>query len=345
MRARTEGIRVLVAGIGGASLGTELIKCLSIAGRYVILGCDVSAFAYGHYIPGIERTFVVDRNDYVESVLRVCRSYDLQVVLPGADEPMVLLNEARASFERDGIRIAGNSHEAVRKFSDKAFTFRLLKDLGFHVPQTFTAEAREDLEGMVFPCVIKPAEGSGGSRFVFLAADAEEAAQYVTYLVNHDKKALVQEYVGDEEGEFTVGVLHLPDGRLVGSLALRRLFETKLSYSFKGRSGVLSSGYSQGLVDHFPDVCRVAERIACETGSEGPLNVQGRVRGGALLPFEINPRFSASAYLRALAGFNEPDIFLQHLVRGTPPPPISIRPGYYLRTLAECYVPVGEIRS
>jgi carbamoyl-phosphate synthase large subunit len=344
MRSETGDIRVLIAGIGGASLGTELIKCLSIAGRYVIIGCDVSGFAYGHYVPGVERTFVVDRNDYVESVLKVCRTYDLQIVMPGAEQPMLLLNAARASFERHGIRIAGNSQEVVRKFSDKAFTFRLLKDLGFQVPQTVTAESGEDLEGMMFPCVIKPAEGSGGSGFVFIASDAGEAAQYVTYLLDNGKKALVQEYVGDEEGEFTVGVLHLPNGRLVGSIALRRLLEAKLSCSFKGRGGIISSGYSQGLIDQFPDLCRMAERIASAVGSEGPLNIQGRVRGGALLPFEINPRFSASAYLRALAGFNEPDIFLQHLVRGTPTPPVSIRPGYYLRSLAECYVPLGEIR-
>jgi len=338
-------IRVLIAGIGGASLGTELIKCLSLAGRYVMFGCDISPVAYGHYMPAVEQTFVVDRSEYVESVLRVCLTQEVQVLVPGAEEPMALLNEARPRFERNGIRVAGNSPELVRKLSDKASTFKLLMDLGFPVPRTLTAITREDLEGMVFPCVIKPTQGSGDSRFVFLALDAQEAAQYVSYLLRNGQTPLVQEYIGGAEGEFTIGVLHLPDGRLVGSIALRRLLESKLSYTFRGRAGVISSGYSQGLIDHFPDLCRTAERIATEAGSQGPLDIQGRVRGGVFLPFEINPRFSGSAYLRALAGFNQPDILLQHLVRGTPPPPISIRPGYYLRTLAECYVPVEGIRT
>ncbi len=41
--------RILVAGIGGASLGTEILKCLRDAGTYEVFGCDISEHAYGHY--------------------------------------------------------------------------------------------------------------------------------------------------------------------------------------------------------------------------------------------------------------------------------------------------------
>lgn len=70
----------------------------------------------------------------------------------------------------------------------------------------------------------------------------------------------------------------------------------------------------------------------------GPINIQGRVRSGVLMPFEINPRFSASTYLRALAGFNEIDMLLGYLITGELPSPISIKPGWYLRSLTEDYV-------
>ncbi|MBF0103086.1 MAG: hypothetical protein HQK77_19480, partial [Desulfobacterales bacterium] len=57
---RTHISKVMIAGIGGASLGTELLKCLEAAGGYTIFGCDISPLAYGHYMSGFERTYVVD---------------------------------------------------------------------------------------------------------------------------------------------------------------------------------------------------------------------------------------------------------------------------------------------
>ena len=72
--------------------------------------------------------------------------------------------------------------------------------------------------------------------------------------------------------------------------------------------------------------------------SRGPINIQGRVRDGVLMPFEINPRFSASAYLRALAGFNEIDILLSYLISGELSVSKSVKHGWYLRSLTETFV-------
>ena len=60
---------VLIAGIGGASLGTEILKSLILAGDYNIYGCDISEYAYGHYQPGFVKTFLVDRENYIKLIL------------------------------------------------------------------------------------------------------------------------------------------------------------------------------------------------------------------------------------------------------------------------------------
>ena len=60
-------------------------------------------------------------------------------------------------------------------------------------------------------------------------------------------------------------------------------------------------------------ICSQCEALARKLGSRGPLNVQGRLRDGVFLPFEVNPRFSASTYLRALAGVNELAIYLRNV--------------------------------
>lgn len=126
----------------------------------------------------------------------------------------------------------------------------------------------------------------------------------------------------------------------MGSIAMRREFPSKLSYLVNNALCTISTGYSQGLVDDFPLVRHQCERIASLLGSSGPLNIQGRVRDGQFIPFEINPRFSATTFLRHLAGFCELSMFIDFLLSRTRPhvDPVVV-PGYYLRTLAECYVP------
>lgn len=329
---------VMIAGIGGASLGTELLKCLSQSGEYRVFGCDISNLAYGHYEAGFEKTFLIDRTTYVESILDVCQKSHIEYIIPGGEEPMVLLGEVAKVLNDHGITLVANSTEVSRLFSNKERTFKTLSELGFQIPLTKSINQTSDLEDMIFPCVIKPSTGTGGSAFVFLAADKHEARAYVEYLITNEKAVIAQEYVPEAEGEFTVGVLSLPGGQIACSVALKRIFDSKLSVLAKSSMGLISSGYSQGLIDDFPEVRVLAEKIAQAVDSQGPLNVQGRIKNGVFLPFEINPRFSASTYLRALAGVNEIDIYLQYLVKGIFDRPKAVRPGYYLRSLTELYV-------
>jgi carbamoyl-phosphate synthase large subunit len=178
-----------------------------------------------------------------------------------------------------------------------------------------------------------------------MALNPAEIALYVEHILCNGCTALVQDYIGLDEGEFTVGVLSLPNGRLVGSLAMQRLFNAKLSVLVSTPAGLISSGSSQGLIDDFLAVRVQAEKIAQALGSVGPVNVQGRVRDGVLVPFEVNPRFSASTYLRTMAGFNEIDLYLQNVLYGTDPQVGPIRPGYYMRSFAEQYVPKEAIKQ
>ena len=336
--------RVLIAGIGGASLGTEILKSLLLVGRYKIFGCDISQFAYGHYQKDFEKTFVVDSKNYVESLLEICRKADIDFIIPGGEEPMILISESANRFKEEEIHLAINSPEIIKQFSDKGVCFNILSELGFQVPLTKIVNNPGDLEDMTFPCIIKPTKGSGGSNFVFLTNNMNEAILYTKYLSHNGKKALVQEYIPENEGEFTIGVLSLSNRQIACYIALKRIFNSKLSIFSKGNAGLISSGYSQGLIDYFPEQCAIAEKIAVAIKSEGPINVQGRLQNGKFIPFEINPRFSASTYLRTLAGINEVDIYLQYLATGSFEKPGEIRSGYYLRSFSEVFVSKEAIK-
>jgi carbamoyl-phosphate synthase large subunit len=342
---KCQKLKVMIAGIGGASLGTEILKCLVLAGRYNVFGCDISSTAYGLYDPGFKRTFLVDRHDYVCSVIRACEQEDIHWLIPGGEQPMILLGAAASQLEAAGINVLANHPDVIRTFSDKAATFNCLKQHGFKIPRTIEASLDADLKEIGMPCIVKPSTGSGGSTMVFYAIDAQEAMTYVEYIRRAGGRPLVQEYIVPDEGEFTVGVLSIPNGEVIGSIALRRSLNAKLSVISRGRGGLVSSGYSQGYIGDFPAIRKCAEAIAVVVGSQSALNIQGRMRKGEFIPFEINPRFSASTYLRAMAGFNEVDILLRRLAFNELAFPEPLREGWYLRSLAERYVPMGDILS
>lgn len=335
--------KVMVAGIGGASLGTEIFKCLKLAGTYEVFGCDISSTAYGLYEPGFTKTYRIDRDNYVAEVITACKNSGASWIIAGGEQPNALLSASSALLEKNGIRLIGNEPSLIKAFSDKEETFARLSKAGIPIPKTIAVTGEDSLRQIGLPCIIKPAIGSGGSVMVFFAVTEEEAMIYADFIRRNGSVPVAQEYVDADDGEFTIGVLSLPNGEIAGSIALQRALDAKLSVSYRGRGGLISSGYSQGRIDFYPDLCRQAEKIAIAIDSKGPINIQGRVRKGELLPFEINPRFSASTYLRALAGFNEVDIFLRYHIDGRMPTPARIVPGLYLRSLTEKVIPAENV--
>ncbi|MDR2186449.1 MAG: ATP-grasp domain-containing protein [Azonexus sp.] len=337
-------VKVVIAGIGGASLGTEIRKSLALCDGYEIIGCDISGTAYGLYEPGFQKTVKVSTDHYVDQVLAVCRSANAEFLIPGGEQPMRLLSAAAPVFAAEGICLLGNAPSVVALCSDKDKCFQYMNKAGIPIPRTITVEKEDDLVSIGMPCIIKPATDSGGSVNVFFAVSTDEAMIYAGFIRRMGGVPVAQEYIDVKESEFTVGVLSDPDGNLIGSIALKRALDAKLSVFYRGRGGIISSGYSQGHIGAYPSVCEQAERIAKQVGSRGPLNVQGRVRDGIFLPFEINPRFSASSYLRAMAGFNEVDLLIRKLKTGTTPAIGAIKPGLYLRGLSELYVNEEDMR-
>lgn len=332
-----------MAGAAGASLGTESLKALALTDRYEVVMADVSPMAYGLYQPEAAAGHVLNAQTYIDDLIACCQREGVQFLLPGAEATLKLINDSRPRLLAAGITPVLNKPEVIQACSDKSVTFDALKKLGIPVPQTRVLACAGDLDDFPVPCIIKPATETGGSALVSAASTRAEALMYAQWIWTAGLKAIAQEYLPHTEGEFTVGVLRF--GSWMGSIAMKREFPCKLSYLLKTHQFIISSGYSQGLIDAFPEVCTQAERIATALDSYGPLNIQGRFVNGVFYPFEINPRFSATTYLRAMAGFTEIEIFLDHLIGEVAPPKPQIKPGYYLRSLAETYVPIERIRS
>jgi carbamoyl-phosphate synthase large subunit len=225
--------------------------------------------------------------------------------------------------------------------------------LGFRPPRFLRAYDLVQLESVDwYPVVVKPFIGTGGSADCYIAQTREELTALAHYIgiETFGQGFLVQEYVGTPENEFTVGVLHDMDGAFLNSIAIRRRLSGQLNIrsAVPNRSGrrelgprlVISSGISHGQVGHFPEVTRPCEQIAASMGARGPLNIQCRVVDGEVKVFEINPRFSGTTSIRAMTGYNEPDVLIRrHLLGETIQPRFPYRDALILRGLTETEVP------
>jgi carbamoyl-phosphate synthase large subunit len=355
---KVDRISVLVTGVGGGGHGHEIVKALQLAGRYRLVGLDMSSSSFGLF--GLEAAYLVPPASdpaYVDSLLGICRAESVDVVIHGSEPELRAIAAHRDAFRSAGVLPLINEPSVISLCMDKSATVRALAAAGLPVPRSELVEREDEIpESLVLPVVVKPSVGGGGSNNTFLAQDRTELVDACRTIVRQGSVALVQEYVGTPSDEYTVGVLHSLHGRFVGSLALNREIMSGLSNRVKvpnrtGRSELgpvlaISSGVSQGYVRDFPEVRRACEAVATAVGSHGPLNVQCRFVEGTLYPFEINPRFSGTTYIRALMGFNEPDLLIRHHVEGEPfPDPIVFRHGHCVRALVERvvddYPPVG----
>lgn len=333
--------RVIVAGAGGASLGTETLKALALSTRYDAIAVDVAPLAYGLYMKEAKASHLLRASNYVDDLIAYCHREQVRVVLPSAEPTLKIISAERERLRDAGITPVLNRLEVINACSDKSATFDVLERLGLPVPLTRVIASEQDLAGFPMPCIIKPATDTGASMMVSAASSHAEALMYSRWIWSAGLTAIAQEYLPHDEGEFTVGVLRFDDW--IGSIAMKREFPAKLSYLVKSERFLISSGYSQGLIDAFPDICEQARNIAVALDSRGPLNIQGRLVKGVFYPFEINPRFSGTTYLRTMAGFPEIEIYLDHLNGKPAPPQPVIKPGYYLRSFAEQYVPADQL--
>ncbi len=342
-------VRVLVTGVSGGSIGEQVCKALRCGRRsYEIVAANTSLPAMAavraeHY----EILPPADAADYPEKLREVLSRRQIHFLVPGSEPELIRISEDHDQFVPAGLPILINSTGAIRICVDKCATARFLAGRGFPVPATLQIESAADVAGLeAFPYIVKPVRG-GGSASTFLAQDAAELQFFAEYLVKYGRKAVVQEYFGSPDEEYTVGVLHYPDGTLSGSVVLHRSILDGLSNRLKlpnrtgrgelGSTLAVSSGISQGRIVSCEPISSQCEAIARALGSTGPLNIQGRWFNGTFMPFEINPRFSGTTPMRAQAGFNEPELLIDwhrgERDRACP----RIRYGVFSRGLVECF--------
>jgi carbamoyl-phosphate synthase large subunit len=344
----TDQLSVLITAVGGGGVGEQTLKALRLAGGYRIVGTDVrSRCAQFDLVDEAVLLPPATSPDYMDALLHVAGRTGVQAVFPGSEPELQVLSNNRDRVHAAGLFLPINPKTAIDIGMDKMATSRFLDEHGFSSPRSVRIETLEDLAKIdSFPVIVKPSVGSGGSRDCFIAQTSRQLELVGEYILTTGSQIMVQEYVGTAEDEYTVGVLHDMDGQFINSIALRRLVAGQLHTRVSvpnmtdrrdlGEVLVISSGVSHGTLDRYPDVTGPCERIAAALGVTGAVNIQCRLVRGEVRVFEINPRLSGTTSLRAMVGYNEPDVLLRRHLRGEEiQPRFDYRAATVLRSLCE----------
>ena len=293
------GVKVLVTG-GGALLGQGIIRSLRQSTLSPeIVAVDPSPLAVG--LQWADRSHAVplaSAPQYLDVFLGIIADERPDAILVGTDVELEVLSRARAMIEKDfETHVVVSSTEVIRIADDKYATAEFFRQAGLPHPRSALPDgARELARDIGYPLVVKPRQGAR-SVGVEVVHDDDELAR----ALDGKDGLLVQECVGTDEVEFTAGVICF-DGRCDASIVMRRDLRDGNTY--------------RAFVDEYPELNEQVRTFAERLGPEGPANFQFRLVDGQAKVFEINARFSGTTPFRALAGFNEVEMVLRHVLYG-----------------------------
>lgn len=314
---------ILVTGVGGG-VGQSVCKSLQGSG-YRVVGADAGREAAGLYAVDVARLVPPTSSpDYIDRVLEICRAEGVSLVFPGLEPDLFAFADGADRLRAEGVVPVVSDPSIIRLCDDKLLTARFLSDHGFLAPRTLPLEGRA-LPDLPLPFVLKPRTGGARSIGVFVIRDRDEYAFRASKI--DPSNYVAQEYL--EGDEYTCGSVNF-GGRCFGTIVMRRQLRDGDTY--------------KAFVEEDPALSAYLARVAEALRPFGACNFQLRKRGGEPFIFEINARCSGTTAARTLAGFNEPRMIADHLLRGVEPS-YQIRPIAILRYWKELVVDPGRIEA
>ena len=325
-------VNILAIGGKGGSVTEGLLKCLRLA-EY----SNITLLDYDHHAAHLYRITqyeIIDKTpddgyEYIEKLIDVCRKHSINAVMPGATWDSKILSKHSDLLKVKGIIPLVNNYRLIEIGDDKWQTYQFLKSNKIGTPITF-----EDVDIALnyfsneVKLVIKPKRGRG-SKDVFISNNRDELIAIVNFFRVKKIDYIIQEHISNNNKEYTVGVINDKKGRLIQSIVMQR----DLLGGATGYAKVCEHSY----INEF------CENVAMQLQSTGPMNVQLRLDdNNNPLIFEINPRFSGSSIMRALAGFNEPDMIIRNFVLNEELKKITIKENNeYYRVFQEIEITAG----
>jgi carbamoyl-phosphate synthase large subunit len=290
--------RILVTGVG-SGIGQSILKCFQDS-EYMVIGADADPLAAGLYaVPKSYRIPFANAPDYVPRLLELCCTEDCKLIFPGVEPELMVLAGALPQFRAAGIIPVVCDPTVIALCDDKLATAQFLSKHGFHSPRTLLADDAA-VTTQSFPVILKPKAGGARSRGVFQVHTRDEFDRYLSQVDRSNY--VVQECLPGDD--YTCGSVTF-NGHCYGTIVMRRTLRDGDTY----KAFVVNDTVIQDYLHRVAEVLRPF----------GACNFQLRLKDGEPYIFEINSRCSGMTYGRACAGFNEPVMIADFLLKGKTP--------------------------
>ncbi len=323
---------ILVTG-AGALLGQGILRCLAdYKDEYVIYTADPSPYSSGHWLG--DYSFIIpmakDEN-YQQEAEKIIEEAKIDVVFVGTDVELPFFAEKRDYFqEKFNTKIIVSDANVIEISNDKFKTAQFLKNNGFPYPDSVMASdkkgVKEFKERNQFPFFAKPIDGARSMGLVKINNDED-----LIKVLNDPKNLVIQEFLGDGEGEYTTGTL-VVKGKCKAIVSLKRdLRDGNTFRTYRDEQTNIYDSY----------IKQIAEKLRVE----GPCNFQYRIKNGNPIVFEINGRYSGTTPLRSFYGFNEVKAYLDYIFEGKEIEQPVLKEGMVFRTFSDLFIENDEIEK
>ena len=312
---------VLVSGVGSV-MGYGMLRLLKQSRPDLrLIGTDVSPVAVGQvWCDHFEVATPTSASDYLDWLLGVVAGQNVHLILPGFDQDVQRLLECEGELAAAGCTVALNQPLLIRLSADKWEMYRYLvaKGLSCAIPSALTGTFESLAEGLGLPFLLKPRSGYASKGI--LTIDSQD--QFDGHKNRLGEFYLAQQIVGTADQEFTVGVFGDGNGNVNASITLQRTLGPDGATS---RAGSVFEPTLDALVSDLAELFRPI----------GPTNLQFRRGEEGWKLLEINPRVSSSTSIRALLGYNEAQMAVEHYLEGKSPVQPVISKGFVARYMED----------
>lgn len=320
---------ILVTG-AGALLGQGILRSLNEARlNLTIHTADPDWRSGGHWLGDhAHRIPMATEDNYIEEIKRLIANCNIELIFIGTDVELPVFAENKEKLESEfSVKIIVSNKDVIEIANNKFLTAKFLKEHNYPFPYSVLTADKKGVEELKrkaeYPYFAKPIDGARSKGIVKVNNE-----EILNEIVSYSNNLVIQEYISDEEGEFTSGCLVL-DGKAVAVVTLKRDL----------RDGNTFRAYYEKEFERYN---KTIEKIAESIGVEGPCNFQFRIRNGEPVIFEINARFSGTTPLRSFFGFNEVEAVLKYYVHEQKIYQPELKEGEVIRVWADLFVSKEE---
>jgi carbamoyl-phosphate synthase large subunit len=306
----------LITG-AGAPGGPSIINAVQQSGKYEVIAADADDQATGRYL--VSEFYKIPRPSdpqFVESVLSVCKTANIKVILPLVTRELFVFARLRDDFKKKGISVIVSGAHELEIANDKGMLYEFLAANNVPLPEYRIVRNFNELETAVgqlgYPekkICIKPCISNGSRGFRVLSQDINEYDLFLNYkpdqsfttfekiknmLASRDfPPMLFTEYLPGFE--YSIDTI-LDHGKLKLVLPRKRI---------KMMGGITV----KGEFENHPEIIDYCTRIINLLNLHGPIGLQVKEDiNGRFRLLEINPRMQGSGMAALGLGINLPVI-------------------------------------